>query len=225
VISAVPGESLLDFSWDAKGNDVYIAIHLVLEGVKRLHAITDALLQEPVAKNIPSKTLLGELEGIQTRGGPWLDVAEFRAALKWLEKMLPAIERPLVFSNGDYNPGNFLFLANEDANSEEKNHSIGNPGSLAKIPHRLTGLVDFSWSCFEDPHIGFAKYWTYDWFPAGMVERYLYVNSLTAKEFAPRLALRCLWTLQREMESPIVDPRPNWHRDNLLGLLQVAMHS
>lgn len=225
VISELPGENLLDFSWEAKGNDVYIVMHLVLEGVRRLHAVTTALQQEPVAAIIPVKTLLGELAGIEARGGPWLEVAEFRQALRRLEKRLPALEAPLVFSNGDYNPGNFLFSVQGSEHQEERNHSIGNPGSLAKIPHRLTGIVDFAWACFEDPHIGFAKYWTYDWFPSGMIEHYLYVNRIGAHEFAPRLALRCLWTLQRETEPPYVDARTSWYRDNLLGLLEMAMSS
>ena len=42
---------------------------------------------------------------------------------------------PLAFSSGDCNPGNFL-----------------SDGA------RLTGIVDFALACFEDPHIGFAKY-------------------------------------------------------------------
>ncbi len=225
VISGLPGGNLLDFSWETKGNNLYIAIHLVLEGVKRLHAITAALQQESVAAKIPHKSLLSELEGIQLRGGPWLEVSEFRHALNRLEKTLPSLEVPLVFSNGDYNPGNFLFCVRDSENQEEVNHSIGNPGSLTKIPHYLTGIVDFVWACFEDPHIGFAKYWTYDWFPVGMIEHYLYVNNLGPKEFAPRLALRCLWTLQRDIEAPQVDQRSNWHRDNLLGLLQNAMNA
>ena len=36
-------------------------------------------------------------------------------------------------------------------------------------------LIDVTSACFEDPHIGFAKYWLYDWFPlhkAGLVEHY-----------------------------------------------------
>lgn len=222
VIGAVPGESLLDFSWEAKGNDLYIAMQLILEGVARLHALTPALQQAPIAAHIPVKTLLGELDGIESRGGPWLEVTEFRQALTWLETALPAVEAPLVFSSGDYNPGNFLYSVQYDAIRADPNHSMGNPGSLAHIPHHLTGFVDFAWACFEDPHIGFAKYWTYDWWPAGLVERYLWLNNVTAQEFAPRLALRTLWTLQRELEPPHVDPQPSWYRDNLLGLLKDA---
>lgn len=223
VISSVPGESLLKFSWEAKGNDVYIAMKLVLEGVRRLHELTAALQKEPIAKKIPSKTLTKELEEIQNRGGNWLEIKEFREAIKRLEKRLPKIEAPLIFSNGDYNPGNFLFSASNEEKLTTADHSLGNPGSLEQTPHKLTGFIDFSWACFEDPHIGFAKYWTYDWFPAGLIERYLYKNNLHPQEFAPRLALRCLWTLQRELESPTINPSTNWYRENLLGLLKHAM--
>lgn len=223
VISEVPGESLLDFSWEAKGNDVYIAMQLVLEGVARLHALTSTLQQESVTNSIPVKTLMGELEEIQRRGGEWLTVAEFREALKCLEKRLPAVETPLVFSSGDYNPGNFLFSRCSIVNEEDLDHLVGNPGNLVNMPFQLTGFVDFSWACFEDPHIGFAKYWTYDWFPAGMIERYLYVNQLSPREFAPRLALRCLWTLQREVAPPTIDEGSTRYRANLLGLLKSAM--
>ena len=225
VLSALPEESLLGFSWEAKGNNLYIPIHLVLAGVARLHAVTSALQQEPIARRIPVKTLMGEWQDIESRGGAWLAVAEFRQALARLEKVLPSLELPLVFSNGDYNPGNFLFSTKAETSNEEVNHSIGNPGSLARLPHQLSGFVDFSWACFEDPHIGFAKYWTYDWFPAGLVERYCWLNQVTVKEFAPRLALRVLWTLQREVDPPQIDPRPSWYRDNLLGLLENAVAS
>ena len=223
VISSVPGKSLLKFSWEAKGNDVYISMSLVLEGVKRLHALTEAIQRESVAKKLPRKTLGEELEEIQNRGGNWFEIKEFQEAFKRLEKRLPNIEKPLVFSNGDYNPGNFLFSVGNDEKHETEDHSWGNPGSLGKIPHKLTGFVDFSWACFEDPHIGFAKYWTYDWFPAGLIERNLYENNLQPQEFAPRLALRCLWTLQREFEPPTINPSTNWYRANLLGLLKHAM--
>lgn len=223
VISSVPGESLLKFSWEAKGNDAYIAMKLVLEGVRRLHALTEALQKEPIARKIPKKTLTRELEEIQTRGGSWLESKEFQRAIKRLEKRLPKIEEPLIFSNGDYNPGNFLFSQGNEEEPKSANHSWGNPGSLDKIPHKLTGFIDFSWACFEDPHIGFAKYWTYDWFPAGLIERYLYENNLHPQEFAPRLALRCLWTLQRELEPPTINRSTNWYRENLLGLLKHAM--
>lgn len=33
---------------------------------------------------------------------------------------------------------------------------------------------------------------------AGLVERYLYTQNVSRSEFTPRLALRCLWRLQRD---------------------------
>ena len=145
VISSLSGESLLKLSWEAKGNDVYIAMKLVLEGVRRLHGLTEALQKERVARKIPSKTLTKELEEIQNRGGNWLEIKEFQEAIKRLEKRLPEIEEPLIFSNGDYNPGNFLFSASNEANLAAADHSWGNPGSLERIPHKLTGLFGNLW--------------------------------------------------------------------------------
>jgi aminoglycoside phosphotransferase (APT) family kinase protein len=100
-----------------------------------------------------------------------------------LTRALADVEVPLVFSNGDYNPLNFLHEG--DA---------------------LTGWLDFEGACFEDPHIGFAKFliWSpdeYGWgtgVKAGLIERYLYAQNVSRREFAPRLALRCLRHLQRE---------------------------
>lgn len=100
---------------------------------------------------------------------------------------------------------------------------FGRSGNLLSDGKGLTGFVDFSWACFEDPHVGFAKCRIYDFFPfnkAGLVERYLDRQSLTRAEIAPRLALRCLWTLQREIA---VAGGDTGYRDQVLGLLGEAM--
>jgi len=93
----------------------------------------------------------------------------------------------------------------------------------------LTGFIDFAWACFEDPHIGFAKYWLYDWFPlnkAGLIERYLETQGLSQADFAPRLAVRCLWTLQREIPVADADGVTDYtrYRDRVLGFLRGALH-
>ncbi len=162
--------------------DLQLAIRLILEGVERLHQVSDDVAAEAVGKMLPRTTLLDELEGVVQRGGPWLEERVFAEAVQQLMPVVVRIDTHLVFSNGDYNPGNFL-----------------SDGAT------VTGLVDFSLACFEDPYIGFARYWTSDWFPlnkAGLVERALAAHNLTLDDFAPRLALRCLWTLQREI--PVV---------------------
>ncbi len=179
LLSVLPGQDLLSWSWDAQAADVDHAVRLVLDGVDRLHRLTGALEQEPVAQQLSHRTLLMELQEVVADGGPWLDEPIFAQAVERLLPIVAAIDLPLAFSSGDYNPGNFLFEG--DA---------------------LTGFIDFTLPCFEDPHVGMAMYWIYSWYPlnrAGIVERYLERQRLSFADFAPRLAVRCLRTLQQQI--------------------------
>jgi aminoglycoside phosphotransferase len=211
ILNVLPGQDLLAYSWDAPPPALERAMRLVLDGVARLHALTNEIARDPVAAKLPCITLLDELQGVIRRGGPWLNEPLFTDAIERLLPIVSAIDTPLVFSSGDYNPGNFLFDGEQ-----------------------LTGFIDFTWPCFEDPHIGMAKYWTYSWYPldkAGIVERYLEEQYLSFAEFAPRLAVRCLWTLQREIavsggEDILVDDEYESHADyrrRILDLLAKAM--
>jgi hypothetical protein len=158
---------------------------LVMEGITRLHALTEAVRHEPIGRRLPQITLLTELQMIVERGGPWLGVPLFRQAIQQLIPILGAIRTPLVFTNGDYQPANFLTDG-----------------------HGVVGFVDFEMARFEDPHYGVAKYRVYDMAPlheAGFVERYLSACGLSEVDFAPRLAVRCLWTLQREISAADLD--------------------
>ncbi|GCE31183.1 hypothetical protein KDA_66670 [Dictyobacter alpinus] len=71
----------------------------------------------------------------------------------------------------------------------------------------------------EDPHISMAMYWVHSWDPfdrAGIVERYLEQHHLSFAEFAPRVALRCLRTLQETL--PVCggeDVRDEWDFESL----------
>ena len=203
VLRELPGENVLSWCWEGNGEILGAASRLVLEGVEKLHGLTEAMSEEDAGRDLPRRTLRQELQGILDRSGPWMEEAVFSDAAKRLAPRLDRIETPLVFSNGDYNPANFLHRDGE-----------------------ISGYLDFAWSCFEDPLYGFTKYWTYDWYPlnhAGLVEKYLYRHGLTRKEFAPRLALRCLWTLQRETSVEGSDEAS--YRDTLLRLLHEAMDS
>lgn len=211
ILTVLSGRDLLGWSWNAPAESLELAMRLVLEGVKWLHALTAPLSREPEAELLPRVTLDSELQGIIKRGGSWFQEPVFSRAMESLLPIVENIRTPLVFSTGDYNPGNFLFEG--DA---------------------LTGFIDFTGACFEDPHIGFAKYWTYSWYPldrAGIVERYLAEQQLPFTEFAPRLAVRCLWTLQREIavsggEDKLDEDEFETHadfRNRILDLLQRAM--
>ena len=212
MLTVLPGQDLLGWSWDAPPAALQQAMRFVLEGVERLHKLTVGFSQEPIAKKLPHKTLLSELQEIIARNGPWFDEPVFTQAVDTLLPIVTAIHTPLAFSSGDYNQGNFLFDG-----------------------QKLTGFIDFTGACFEDPHVGMAMYWIYSWYPldkAGIVERYLEEHQLSFADFAPRLAVRCLSTLQQQIaviggEDVLVEDEYESHADyrqRVLDLLQRAMH-
>ena len=211
ILNVLPGQDFLEWGRTATSAQIQWAIGLILQGVALMHAATEFLQRSPAAQWLPRKTLRSELQALVARAGPWLEEPLFKQALEALELSVSKIETPLAFSSGDYNQGNFLF---------EGEH--------------LTGMIDFSLPCFEDPHIGMAMYWIYGWDPydqAGIVERYLEQQPLSFADFAPRLALRCLRTLQENL--PVrggEEVRDEWdfetladYRQRVLGLLKRAM--
>jgi len=204
VLSELPGEPLPWGEITLAEADFTCRLHQ--EAVTRLHQLTEQVLQEKVAQELPKKTLQSELDEIVFRGGPWLEVPIFAEAVEHLQPILENIRRPLVFSNGDYNPLNFLHNG-----------------------QRLTGWIDFTGACFEDPLIGFAKFfiWDFDilgWGAgprAGLVERYLYRQDLSRSDFIPRLVLRCLWRLQRD--TSVANEQDAFCRQAMLNVLQKAV--
>jgi thiamine kinase-like enzyme len=194
--------------FDATLAEIDITCRLVQEGIAAMHRLTERIRREDVAKALPERTMLSELEGILQRGAPWLDVPLFSEAVRRLLPILGQIDTPLVFSNGDYNPLNFLWDG-----------------------ERLSGWIDFTGACFEDPHISFAKFviWAFDsygWGPgarAGLVERYLYAQNVSRSEFAPRLSLRCLWRLQRD--TSVTGREDAFQRDAIVEVLREALAS
>jgi aminoglycoside phosphotransferase (APT) family kinase protein len=164
--------------------------HLVHAAVDRLHALTASVASHAVAALVPSRTLEAEAQVIRARRSDWLDVPMFSDALNLVESAIPRYRSPLVFSNGDYNPLNFLVADDE-----------------------LVGWIDFEYACFEDPTIGFAKFflWADDadgWgagAKAGLVERYLYTHQVSPAAFLVRLVLRGLSHMQDT--SPTDPPR------------------
>ena len=189
IISELPGQPL---PWIAL-NDLAIAhrtCQLVHEAVDRLHALTPAVRAHSIASSVLSITLEAELQAILARGGPWFEVPLFMEALAGVQANLARFRVPLVFSNGDYNPLNFMAAGDS-----------------------LVGWIDFDGACFEDPLIGFAKFllWADDaigWGAGarvGLVERYLYRHQVPPAAFLVRLVLRGLHHLQDT--SPSDPPR------------------
>lgn len=205
VLSELPGKALPWCGLDSLA-EADLACRLTIEAVDRLHALTPELLASDAARFLPRRTLADEYARLQAYAGPWSEVALFREALAAVGPLPAADETPLVFSNGDYNPLNFL-------------HDGG----------KLCGFVDFEHACFEHPHIGFARFliWTYDAYgwgtggKAGLVERYLYRRNVSRREFAPVLALRGLSHLVREASTS--GPEDSRGRKHLLGIIADAL--
>jgi hypothetical protein len=179
LVTELPGKPLPWFDLNDL-DEAHLTCQLVREAVDALHNVTTRIGDHEVSSILPRFTLASELNAIRERTGPWLDLPLFQDALELLEAIVPTITTPLVFSNGDYNPVNFLHVGQE-----------------------LTGLVDFEYACFEDPYIGFAKFflWGDDsgWWAgikAGLVEKYLYAHNVAPLDFLPRLVLRGLRNLQ-----------------------------
>ena len=178
VLSFLPDENLQTWSCESSAG-LEMATEMVIEAVTHLHQLTEPLSQEKISDWLPRKNLASELQDVIRGADLWIGNVVFSKAIEKLKPVVDSIQTPLIFSNGDYQPGNFL------SNGKE-----------------LTGFVDFESACFEDPHIGFAKYRIYDLHPlnkAGVVERYLNINNLSESDFAPRLAMQCLWTLENEI--------------------------
>ena len=211
ILNVLPGQDFLNWGNTATEAQIQWAIGLILQGVAMLHAIAEPLSREPIASQLPHCTLYDELQVIIARGGPWLKEPIFKQVVAALLPVISKIETPLAFSSGDYSQGNFLFEG-----------------------ERLSGIIDITSPCFEDPHIGMAMYWIYCWNPfdqAGIVERYMEQQRLSFADFAPRLALRCLRALQENL--PVCggeDVRDEWdfesladYRQRVLALLMRAM--
>lgn len=202
VLSELPG---LPLPWLGVTNlaDAQLTCRLMQQAVIKLHELTDQIKMHRIGSKLPSIALDEELDTIIERAGPWFENALFSEAVELLQRALPAITTPLVFSNGDYNPLNFLHL-----------------------DQKLTGWLDFEHACFEDPYIGFAKFllWSYDDFgwgtggKIGLVERFLYAQNVTRAQFAPRVVLRCLRHLQEGVSvKSQEDARPRQHMLNILA--------
>lgn len=175
VMDLMPGEAL---PWIGV-TDVTTAertCQIVLEAIDQLHALTPRITAHLSSSAIPTRTLDQELADVLDRQSGWTLTPIFREAVAVLQKQVARHRRPLVFSNGDYNPLNVLA---DDAG--------------------LTGWVDFEFGCFEDPLIGLPKFlfWADDrgWSlgtKVGLVEKYLYRHRVPPAEFQVRVALRGL---------------------------------
>lgn len=207
VYSFVPGENLQMLSMQS-AKDLLLAKQLLVRAVIQLMAATDFLRNHEVSKILPEITLMDELEAVDTRDNPWRTEKPCRDAIQTLRNSLPIVETPLVLSNGDYQPGNFLA---QDG--------------------KITGFLDFESPSFQDPLMGFVKYPIYDLYALArtdLIKTFLDASGFSEEDFDQRLALGCLKTLKREI--PVsgngsvsgTGEDAQHYRERVLGLLKKA---
>ena len=202
IYSLLEGENLQKLSMRSE-DDLQEAKRLLVEAVLALMDASSFIAKHEVSKSLPQRSLQVELEAIRTSRSLWSKDPIFQLALQRIEGNLPGVTTPLVFSNGDYQPGNFL----------------------AQNGH-ITGFLDFESPAFQDPLMGFVKYPIYDLHPlskTNVVETFLDAMNFTKRDFSIRLALGCLKTLQREipLDGGEVDTRG--YRERVLTLLASAL--
>ena len=177
------------------------AKRLLLDALETFDRLTAELQTHPCGRTLERRTLIQELERIPS--GAWDSEPVYANAIERLRPVLEEVHTPLCFTNGDHQPANFL----TDGEG-------------------IVGFLDFEDSCFRDPLMGLAKYPVYDLHPlnkAGFTELYLRERGLTPAEFAPRIALMCLTTLQRSIAIVPESNDEEAYRDHVLKLLDETM--
>jgi len=200
IYSLLEGENLQRLSMQSF-QALQDAKHLLLEAVHVLMDAGNFILEHEVSESLPRRDLRTELETIEARQNGWREAPLFQLAVEKLNAVLPGVSTPLVLSNGDYQPGNFL----------------------AK-DGRITGYLDFESPRYQDPLLGFVKFPIYDLRPLSrtdLVETFLIMRKFTKRDFTIRLALGCLKTLQNEMV-PINRAQSDYGK-RVVGLLNSAL--
>ena len=201
VYSLLPGENLQKLSSRSE-EGLECAKNLLIEAVGRLAAATGFVSGSEKARLVPRKTLAVQLAYV-TEANPWSGHDAFGQAADYLGRVIPDVDTPLVLTNGDYQPGNFLA---EDG--------------------KLTGFLDFESPLFQDPLIGFAKYPIYDLRPLSrtdLIERFVEQNGFTMADFNIRLALMCLMILKKEVPVTGGGEETDGYRARILDVLRDSL--
>ncbi len=223
------GENLLLWALGGTPHRIHLATERAFEAAERLEALTPALLADPLGARLPRRTLTDEAEALafdsQWRSDPW-----FTAALSQVQAVVPDLSPTLVYTDYLHFLPNFIRIrtggdpARIAPGGESPDAFLGWPGDARLRDNPLAEYVS-PWGHFGDPLLGLAMVWVYDCYPfvhTGYVEQFLWRRNLTRRDFAPRLALRALQTLQRELP---VDRPPEGatYWDALHGYVETAL--
>lgn len=195
---AARGENLLLWALGGTPHRLRLATERAFDAIDALQAATATLETNPVAKQLPRRTLTDEAETIINAAGPWLSDSWFLTALEKTRAAISEITDPLVYTDNTHFFPNFVRIASET----DMETPFGWPGDTRLVSNPVVELVS-PFGHFGDPLLGLAMVWVYDCYPfvhTGFVEQFLWRRGKTQRDFGPRLALRALQTLQKETQ-------------------------
>ena len=220
-LAEVPrGENLTLWAMGGTPHRIRLATARAFEGIDRLQGITEALQADPIGAKLPRRTLADEIailtdddkwnadwwlaEEGRARAA-WLADPWFTAALAQVQGAVADIHDPLVYTYyGHFFPQSYRIQPNTDPFNEP----LGAPGDPAYQKNPLVEFVGgFSGGHYGDPLLGLAMVWVQDCYPfvhTGFVEQFLWRRGVTKREFAPRLALKALQMIARDL--PLARP-------------------
>lgn len=202
IYSFLSGENLQKLSSESE-EGLERAKRLLVEAVQKLASAGEYISQHHVLKNLPRISLVQELQNIRQDENKWLKDSLYVSVVEFLNPKLEVVTTPLILSNGDYQPGNFM---TENG--------------------RITGFLDFESPSFQDPMMGFVKYPIYDLRPLSrtdLIDYFLETMRFTRQEFSLRLILGCLKILKKEIPLNGGDTEMEEYRNRVLGILKEEM--
>ncbi len=212
------GENLLLWALGGTPHRIRLATERAFEAIDRLQGITGALQADLVGAKLERRTLADEVavltEDARWEADAWL-AEEGRARTQWLadpwftdavakvQSAVADIHDPLVYTHyGFFFPLSYRIAATDDPFNEP----FGAPGDPAYQKNPLVEFVQ-PFGHYGDPLLGLAMVWVQDCYPfvhTGFVEQFLWRRGVTKREFAPRLALKALQMIARDL--PLARP-------------------
>jgi len=211
------GENLLLWALGGTPHRIRLATERAFEAIDRLQGITEALQASPVGAELERRTLTDEVailtDDARWNADSWL-AEEGRARAQWLadpwfadalakvRAAIADIHDPLVYTSYGF----FFPLSYRITPGAAFDEPFGAPGDPAYAKNPLVEFVQ-PFGHYGDPLLGLAMVWVQDCYPfvhTGFVEQFLWRRGVTKQEFAPRLALKALQMIARDL--PIERP-------------------
>lgn len=207
------GDNLLLWALGGTPHRIRLATERAFEAIDKLQSITEGLQADPIGARLERRTLADEVsiltDDMRWNADPWL-AEEGHARAQWLadswfadaltkvQAAIADIHDPLVYTSyGFFFPLSYRIATTDDPFNEP----FGAPGDPAYGKNPLAEIVN-PFGHYGDPLLGLAMVWVYDCYPfvhTGFVEQFLWRRGVTKREFAPRLALKALQMIARDL--------------------------